>query len=234
MKIMNNEIRTREISFNFNEEGHISGKAIVFNEISNVLYDAENKRYFREVISPEAISQELIDNSDIKLLFNHKRDQMLARNNRGRGSLKVELREDGVYFDFTTPNTTLGHDVAEMIRREDIVGCSFAFTDRDAQWDFSTREMPLRKVTHITGLYDLSVVADPAYDQTNVSARSIEEAEEASKAEPATEEVPSNEVSPEEKINTLEEDKVPQEENREVDESYKEELEAYKKIIATL
>lgn len=231
---MNNEIRTREISFNFNEEGHISGKAIVFNEISNVLYDAENNRYFREVISPEAISQELIDNSDIKLLFNHKRDQMLARNNRGRGSLKVELREDGVYFDFTTPNTTLGHDVAEMIRREDIVGCSFAFRDKDATWDFTDREIPLRTVRNITGLYDLSVVADPAYDQTSVSARSIEEAEEASKAEPNIEEVPSNEVKDEVIINTIEENQVPQEENREVDESYKEELEAYKKIIDTL
>ncbi len=231
---MNNEIRTREISFNFNEEGHISGKAIVFNEISNVLYDAENNRYFREVISPEAISQELIDNSDIKLLFNHKRDQMLARNNRGRGSLKVELREDGVYFDFTTPNTTLGHDVAEMIRREDIVGCSFAFRDKDATWDFTDREIPLRTVRNITGLYDLSVVADPAYDQTSVSARSIEEAEEASKAESNIEEVPSNEVKDEVIINTIEENQVPQEENREVDESYKEELEAYKKIIDTL
>ncbi len=231
---MNNEIRTREISFNFNEEGHISGKAIVFNEISNVLYDAENNRYFREVISPEAISQELIDNSDIKLLFNHKRDQMLARNNRGRGSLKVELREDGVYFDFTTPNTTLGHDVAEMIRREDIVGCSFAFRDKDATWDFTDREIPLRTVRNITGLYDLSVVADPAYDQTSVSARSIEEAEEASKAEPNIEEVPSNEVKDEVIINTIEENQVPQEENREVDESYKEELETYKKIIDTL
>lgn len=234
MTTMNNEIRTREISFSFNEEGHISGKAIVFNEISNVLYDAANKRYFREVIAPEAVTQELLDNSDIKLLFNHKKDQMLARNNRGRGSLKVELREDGVYFDFTTPNTTIGHDVAEMIRREDIVGCSFAFTDKDSTWDFSNRELPLRTVRNITGLYDLSVVADPAYDQTNVSARSIEEAEEALKGEETNQEPPQDEVSSTSEINTTEDtNEAPKDEARE-DTSYLEELAEYKKIIETL
>ena len=226
---MNNEIRTREISFNVNDEGHISGRAICFNEISNVLYDPENRRYFREVISPEAVSQNLIESSDIKLLLNHKRDQMLARNNKGKGSLKVELREDGVYFNFTTPNTTLGHDVAEMIKRQDITGCSFAFTDKDAVWDFSQRDMPLRTVKNITGLYDLSIVFDPAYDQTSVSARSIEEAEQAAKP---VEEAPQEEKAPEMTINKTEE--TVEEPKNEVDESYLEELNHYKEIVNSL
>lgn len=220
------EIRTREINFNFNEEGNISGRAICFNEVSNILYDPENKRYFREVISPDAVSQELLDNSDIKLLLNHNRDQMLARNNKGKGSLKVELREDGVYFNFSTPNTTLGHDVAEMIKREDISGCSFAFTDKDATWDFSNRELPLRTVNNITGLYDLSIVYQPAYDQTSVSARSIEEAEESLKP------VDVKEVEEE---NIIEEQSSESKEiNRFEDTSYLTEIEQYKEIINTL
>ena len=226
---MNNEIRTREISFNFNEEGCISGRAICFNEVSNVLYDPENKRYFREVITPGAVSQELLDRSDIKLLLNHNRDQMLARNNKGKGSLKVELREDGVYFNFTTPNTTLGHDTAEMIKREDICGCSFAFTDKDAVWDFTDREMPLRTVTNITGLYDLSIVYQPAYDQTSVNARSIEEAEQSTKE--VVEEDKEDKV---EDITDTSDDTAINRSEDTTDTSYIVDLQHYKEIINTI
>jgi hypothetical protein len=78
-------------------------------------------------------------------------------------------------------------------------------------------------------LFDFSAVWNGAYSQTEISARSIEEAEEASKAEPATEEVPSNEVSEEPVINTIEE---PKEESR--DDSYLEELNHYKEIVNSL
>lgn len=84
------EIRSTDIKYTLGENDVIEGCAIVFNSISNVLYDKDKKRFFREVIAPEAITQELIDNSDIKFLINHNKDRMVARRKNGQGSLSVE------------------------------------------------------------------------------------------------------------------------------------------------
>ena len=217
---MNKEIRTREASF-ITSENKLSGQAIVFNTVSNVLYDKENRKLFREVIAPEAVDEALIASSDIKLVVDHSREKLLARSRNGKGSLKLSIREDGLYFECDCPNTTLGHDMYELIQRGDYSQMSFAFIEGrdkgDITWDF-TEDIPTRTVHRI--------VESPAYDQTSVSARSIEEAQEESKAEPVAEEVPQEEKQEESVINNTEE--VP------VDESYKEELDQYKKIIENL
>ena len=143
------EIRSIESSFQENDN-IIEGYAIRFNCTSNVLYDKEKRRFFREIIDREAITQELIDNSDIKFLFNHNKEQLLARRNRGAGSLNVEVRDEGVYFSFEIPSTSIGNDLKEMIRRGEVTTCSFAFVDGDnIEWDFSNREIPTRTVKSI-------------------------------------------------------------------------------------
>lgn len=168
------EIRSLETQYQ-SKDNIVEGIAIKFNSISNILYDKANKRYFREVIDSNAITQDLIDRSYIKFLFNHDNEKLLARRKNGEGSLNVELREDGVYFSFECPNTTIGNDLKEQIRRGDISTCSFAFVDGEVTWDLSNREYPLRTVKSIRALYDLSAVYDAAYDSTEISTRSIEE-----------------------------------------------------------
>lgn len=173
------EVRSIESSFQENDN-IIEGYAIRFNCTSNVLYDKEKRRFFREIIDREAITQELIDNSDIKFLFNHDKERLLARRNKGTGSLNVEVREDGVFFSFEIPSTSIGNDLKEMIKRGEVTTCSFAFTDGDnIEWDFSNREIPTRTVKSIRGLFDLSAVFDAAYSQTEISCRSIAEMAEA-------------------------------------------------------
>ena len=171
------EVRYIDNNYNPSQEADqprkMEGYAILFNVESNVLYDPERKRYFREVIAPYAVTQELIDNSDIKFLFNHDGDELIARRRNGKGSLNVELREDGVYFSFEVPNTTMGNNLWEMVRRGDVSQCSFAFKPVSDKWDFSD-EIPLRTITEIGGLYDLSAVVNPAYDETEITARNIE------------------------------------------------------------
>lgn len=83
-----------------NNENIIEGCAVKFNTISEILYDKEHKRYFKEVIDKEAITEELINNSDIKFLINHDKNKLVARRKNGEGSLNIEIREDGVYFFF--------------------------------------------------------------------------------------------------------------------------------------
>ncbi len=173
------EIRSVETSFE-SKDNVIEGYAIRFNTVSEILYDKEKRRFFREIIYREAITQELIDNSDIKFLFNHDKERLLARRNKGAGSLNVEVRDEGVYFSFECPNTTVGNDLKEMIKRGEVTTCSFAFSDGDnIEWDFSDREIPTRTVKSIRGLFDLSAVFDAAYSQTEISCRSLDEMIEA-------------------------------------------------------
>jgi HK97 family phage prohead protease len=154
----------------------IIGYAIVFNRESEILYDKTNNRYFIEVIDPSAVDVELIQRSDIKMLIDHTKSRMLARSRYGEGSLQLEIDEYGLKFTFEVPDTVDGQFIKEMIRRNDYNGCSFAFTDDivDVEYD-RERGLFIRNVRKIKQLYDCSIVADPAYSDTEVSLRSLEE-----------------------------------------------------------
>ena len=154
----------------------ISGYAIVFNRESEILYDKTNNRYFIEVIDPSAVDVELIQRSDIKMLIDHTKSRMLARSRYGEGSLQLEIDEYGLKFTFEVPDTVDGQFIKEMISRNDYNGCSFAFTDDmvDVEYD-RERGLFIRNVRKIKQLYDCSIVADPAYSDTEVSLRSLEE-----------------------------------------------------------
>lgn len=154
----------------------ISGYAIVFNRESEILYDKTNNRYFIEVIDPSAVDVELIQRSDIKMLIDHTKSRMLARSRYGEGSLQLEIDEYGLKFTFEVPDTVDGQFIKEMIRRNDYNGCSFAFTDDIVDVEYNReRGLFIRYVRKIKQLYDCSIVADPAYSDTEVSLRSLEE-----------------------------------------------------------
>ena len=153
----------------------IEGCAIVFNQPSVDMG-------FREVIESTAISQDLIDNSDIYLNFNHDDDRILGRWNKGHGSLNIELRENGVWFSIDAPKTDLGDEVLEYLKRGDVDKCSFCFwmdpNDEEAEtWTYEDG-VALRTIHKIAGLHDVSIVWEPAYDTTQVSARSLEKLNE--------------------------------------------------------
>ena len=218
---MNKEVRYSPIVFRNLEEDsrRLEGRAIVFDSYSNNLG-------FYEKINRSAVTQELINNSDIIFTFNHDPNQLLARFRNGGGSLDVELREDGVYFSFDIPNTTLGNDIYELIKRGDISNCSFCFSisdEKDSQkWEKREGKM-YREIMKIGGLYDLSAVTYPAYSDTEINARSLEmrniAEEELDKIikeaeEKAAEEEKREEEKPEEKeVENL--DEKPEAENRE-------------------
>lgn len=153
----------------------IEGCAIVFDSVSEDLG-------FREIIDSTAITQELIDNSDIYLNFNHDDDKILGRWNKGHGSLNVELRKDGVYFSIEAPKNDLGDTVLEYLKRGDVDKCSFCFwidcDDEEAEtWTYEDG-VAIRTIHKIAGLHDLSIVWTPAYSETTVSARSLEKLNE--------------------------------------------------------
>lgn len=169
---MNKEIRKLgTIQRSGDDSRIVEGKAISFNQPSN------NLGGFVEYIHPEAITQELVNNSDVIAKFNHNDDRVLARWNKGNGSLILDLREDGLYYMFEAPNTTDGNDLLELLKRGDISQSSFAFrlsSDADAEkWVRNDNGEIERHIYRIGGLYDVSPVFTPAYDSTSCLTRNL-------------------------------------------------------------
>jgi HK97 family phage major capsid protein/HK97 family phage prohead protease len=121
----------------------------------------------------------LIDHSDIIANCEHNsQDYMLARSRNGEGTLKLELREDGVYFSFDAPETEKGNDILYHVRQGNIFECSFAFTlpEKRAGEKWYKEDGKLKRdISRISGLYDISLVGRAAYSDTFCYNRSIPE-----------------------------------------------------------
>ena len=115
-------------------------------------------------------------NSDIFARFNHNEDTVLARSRYGEGSLALELREDGLYYEFEAPHTALGDELLEHLKRGEITTSSFAFTiaeDGD-RWYKREDGTLVREILKINRLYDVSPVYEPAYLATSCSKRALD------------------------------------------------------------
>lgn len=149
----------------------VSGVAAVFNSPSQVLFEAG--RRFIEIILPGAIDEALIQRSDVKALVDHNRERLLARSNKGRGTLSLRITSTGLLYEFNSPNTADGDFAVEMVGRGDVDGSSFAFSVAEGGdiWEKRSDGIYLRKIKKISGLYDVTVTASPAYPQTSVGVR---------------------------------------------------------------
>lgn len=180
------KIEIRRIDNTFEENGRtIQGRAIVFESLSNDLGG------FKEIIKKGAISQELVDSSDVFARTNHSDDYILARCNKGKGSLQLDLREDGLYYSFEAPNTEKGNELVEHIRRGEISQSSFAFMvaqEPDAERWTKIDGVTVREIYKIAYLGDVAPVFTPAYSETSVSLRALDKAKEMNE-EPKEEEV---------------------------------------------
>ena len=169
------------------ESRTIAGTAIVFNAESEVLDDWGYR--FREVIKPEACSMEFLNTQDIKMNMLHDRQLTVARANKGKGSLRLSVDEKGVNFEFEAPKCDIGDRCLEMVRRGDYSGCSFEFYPED--YDVEEREGGKDvKITHkkFRALTAVTIGMDPAYRQTSVNARELQEGTDTFKARKAEEE----------------------------------------------
>lgn len=158
----------------------IQGYGSVFGKQSRILYDVEKKQFFIEVIEKGAITDELIRSCDIKALMEHNKQRLLARSNMGAGSLALSVDDYGLAYKFDAPNTQCGNDAIEMINRGDLFGSSFAFwTDEKKNVTYERKDGILFRTVHkIDKLFDVSIVADSAYFDTDVTVRSLSDIEQ--------------------------------------------------------
>ena len=183
-------LQLREPQEGQQESREIEGRPIVFGVRSVNLTPWSSTRKVYEILEPGCISRELLAKSDVILNLNHSNmvPDVLGRfRNSEKDTLSLELRGDGIDCRCDLPRTNNANDALELMKRGDITGMSFAFED---DWEDSEngvsyektndiedgKEVWLRHVKKITGLYDVAIVTHPAYEQTTVGLREASEA----------------------------------------------------------
>lgn len=150
------------------------GYAIVFNEPSVVMVDWWDDKVFREYIDNGAISQQMLDTTDIVCTAFHNREKLLARHHAdGTGTLKLEVDEVGVKAMFDFPNGPLGDDIAEAVSRGDMPGMSFSFYESDYTYsDVKGADGIIeRHISKIDSIFEVTVASNPAYPATTANCR---------------------------------------------------------------
>ena len=161
----------------------ITGYAARYNLLSSDLGG------FRERIASGAFKRILATNPDVVCLFNHSDSAVLGRTTAGTLRLSEDTR--GLKFECDLPDTTVGRDTYESVKRGDLNGCSFAFMVDDSRMcEYKEEEIDdeeggirgmvkraaraiIRTIRDFANLIDVSVVTHPAYPQTSVDARHL-------------------------------------------------------------
>lgn len=154
------EIRRQNDSVSAHER-RVEGYAIVFDVESNDMG-------FTETIARNALDG-VIEKSDVFALLNHDDSRgILARCKYGNGTMTLTVDDIGLRYEFEAPNTQLGDETLEMIKRGDIDGSSFAFTIAEGGEKWEKRDgRYYRTINQIDRLFDVSPVYQPAYSQTS-------------------------------------------------------------------
>lgn len=156
------------------EEGSEEGAAVI--EGMAALYNQRTDLgWYEEEILPGAFDSVLKD--DVRCLFNHNPNYILARSVNGKGTLELILKADGLGYRYTTPDRTYAKDLADAIDKGDVSQSSFAFRAKESIWVERKDEKELRQIKTIERLYDVSPVTYPAYADTSVAKRSFDSLE---------------------------------------------------------
>jgi len=164
-KIELSHVQNLEFRVEDGETPTITGYAAVFNSRS------ENLGGFVEIIKQGAFARSISEGADVRALVDHDSSRIIGRTKSG--TLKISEDARGLKIEVVPPNTTVGRDVVESIKRGDLDGMSFGFRVKKDDWKAVDGGM-LREL-HDVDLVDISVVSFPAYLATSVTARSVEE-----------------------------------------------------------
>ena len=166
---MNKELRLGQVKAVQDEDMVVEGYALKFNTVS------EDLGGFVETILPEALSK--TDLSDVRCFVGHDTSKILGRTTSK--TLQLTVDDVGLKVRCEIPNTTLGRDTYESIKRGDLNQMSFGF-ELANNGDRVTRANNgyLRELTNIKRITEVSIVSIPAYRDTDIAVaqRSLEKA----------------------------------------------------------
>lgn len=161
------QVRSAPTEFTTREDGEgksIEGYFAVFDsnyEIAPGMTESVAQGAFARTIS-----------GDIRALINHDTTLVLGRTKPGT----LQLREDshGLWGHIDiNPNDVDAMNLYERVKRGDVDQCSFGFDIRSQDTDIA-EDGSIHWTIKDVDLYEVSCCTFPAYEQTNISARSKE------------------------------------------------------------
>jgi HK97 family phage prohead protease len=179
----NKSLEQRSYSFEVRAEeteagNIITGRPIVYNSRTDL-------GWFDEIIEPGALNN--TDLTDVRFLVNHDTSKIpLARSRRNNGNSTMQLTTDndglGIRVTLDTENNSEARALYSAVQRGDISGMSFMFGIRDEEWENLDSDHPIRHIKDISTVVEVSAVTFPAYESTEINARSKEALENARSA----------------------------------------------------
>lgn len=169
------ELERRAYSFDVSaeetENGQIiTGRPIVYNSRTDM-------GYFDEIIDEGALNT--TDLTDVRFLVNHDTKKIpLARSRKNTVNSTMQLTPDNeglkIRVSLDTENNADARSLYSAVKRGDITGMSFMFGVEREEWENLESEHPLRRIKEISSVVEVSAVTFPAYEATEIQARSKE------------------------------------------------------------
>ena len=154
------------------ENGHIiTGRPIVYNSRTDL-------GWFDEIIEQGALDG--ADLTDVRFLVNHDTRKIpLARSRRNNGNSTMQMSVDSFGLnldkvDLDIENNSDARALYSAVKRGDITGMSFMFSIDHEEWEDLESDHPTRHIWKIGSVVEVSAVTFPAYESTDIYARSKE------------------------------------------------------------
>ena len=181
---MNKEVRSLEFEIRAEETGReeragrLTGTPIVFSQVTDL-------GMIREVIEPGALDS--TDLRDVRFLVGHDTSGIplaRSRNNNENSTMQLTVTERGmeIRVDLDIENNPRAKELYSAVKRGDISGMSFMFTVDKDSWEELESEQPLRRITSIGRVFEVSAVTFPAYEGTDIQAAAEDSALESARA----------------------------------------------------
>lgn len=168
-----NELERRAYTFDVRAETTETGSIITGRPI---VYDSRTDiGWFDEIIERGALLK--TDLRDVRFLVNHDTSRIpLARSRRNNGSSTMQLTVDdegmSIRVNLDTENNAEARSLYSAVQRGDISGMSFMFSVDGEEWEELESDHPLRRIKSIGSVVEVSAVTFPAYESTEIYARS--------------------------------------------------------------
>ena len=157
---------------------YITGRPIVYESMTNL-------GYFDEIIHRGALDK--TDLTDVRFLVNHDTNKLplaRSRKNTPNSTMQLSIDKDGmaIRVNLDVENNADAKSLYSAVSRGDITGMSFMFSIDDEEWENLDSDHPTHHIRGISSVVEVSAVTFPAYEDTEISARSKEALENARQA----------------------------------------------------
>ena len=175
------ELERRSYNFEIRAEesdgvGILTGRPIVYNSKTDL-------GWFDEVIELGALDG--ADLTDVRFLINHDLSKIplaRSRRNNGNSTMQFSIDQQGMLLDWVKLDIENNADARALysaVQRGDVSGMSFMFSIDSERWEDLESDHPTRHIEKIGSVVEVSAVTFPAYDSTEINARSEEALEKA-------------------------------------------------------